>query len=77
MMCLVRWDPLAECWEDGFIFYRVAITTHCDNTGDTLLVYRWVDSLIPDLVDMSFDDRDGKPVDCWGEIFGSIIEVAS
>ena len=46
-------------------------------TGEAELVHKWVDSMIPDNVDMSFDDRGGKPVDCWGEIWGTVQNVTA
>ena len=60
-----RYDPILECWEDGFTFYRV-------NTPEG---FKWVDHPDPRKADESFDDRDGHPVDCWGEIFGTVSVV--
>ena len=60
-----RYDPIAECWEDGWVFWRV-------QTGNG---FQWVDHLDPALVDCTFDDKDGVPVDCWGEIWGTVSEI--
>jgi hypothetical protein len=38
---------------DGYLLYNVGV--------------RWVDSINPDTLDATFDDKGGVPVDCFGE----------